>query len=120
MTIKRFNIDEYLEKLEEYLRYQYLENKNMSSWLPERLHDLIYRYEDDLYLDLIITKDGKKIIADEDELLEARKKGEITQSDVESAYNTLKYLEEKYVNNFSELIKLTDYLNERFKNKIKK
>ena len=34
----------------------------------------------------------KKIIADENELLEVRKNGEITQNDVESAYNTLKYL----------------------------
>ncbi len=42
MEIKRFNIDTDLEKLENYLRIQYLENKNMTSWLPERLHDLIY------------------------------------------------------------------------------
>jgi len=45
VIIKRFNIDEYLNKLEEYLRGQYLENKNMTSWLPERLHDLIYRMD---------------------------------------------------------------------------
>lgn len=51
MIIKRFNVKEDLNKLEDYLRNQYLNNKNMTSWLPERLHDLIYRmdtqYEDE-------------------------------------------------------------------------
>ena len=43
MGIKRFNVEEDLKKLEEFLRNQYLENRNMRSWLPERLHDVIYR-----------------------------------------------------------------------------
>ena len=47
-------------------------------------------FEDDLYLDMIITPNGEKIIIDEDELLEARKKEIITQEDVDSAYKTLK------------------------------
>ena len=45
MEVKRFNIDNDLERLEEYLRSQYLENRNMTSWLPERLHDLIFRMD---------------------------------------------------------------------------
>lgn len=45
MKIKKFNLEEDLERLESYLRKQYLENKNMTSWLPERLHDLIYRMD---------------------------------------------------------------------------
>ena len=45
MEIKRFNLNTDLKKLESYLRNQYLENKNMTSWLPERLHDLIYRMD---------------------------------------------------------------------------
>lgn len=45
MEIKKFNIKEDLIKLENYLREQYLNNKNMTSWLPERLHDLIYRMD---------------------------------------------------------------------------
>ena len=53
MQIKRFNIETDLKKLEDYLRGQYLENKNMTSWLPERLHDLIYR------MDTQYTDDGK-------------------------------------------------------------
>jgi len=43
MQIRKFQLDTDLQKLEAYLRNQYLLNKNMSSWLPERLHDLIYR-----------------------------------------------------------------------------
>ena len=45
MEIKRFNLETDLKKLENYLRREYLENKNMTSWLPERLHDLIYRMD---------------------------------------------------------------------------
>lgn len=45
METKRFEIEKDLEKLEDYLRNQYIENRNMTSWLPERLHDLIYRMD---------------------------------------------------------------------------
>lgn len=43
MQIRKFQLDKDLLLLEAYLRNQYFTNKNMSSWLPERLHDLIYR-----------------------------------------------------------------------------
>ena len=43
MQIRKFQPDKDLQLLETYLRNQYFTNKNMSSWLPERLHDLIYR-----------------------------------------------------------------------------
>ncbi len=43
MKIRKFSLDRDLEKLENYLREQYLENGNMTSWLPQRLHDVIYR-----------------------------------------------------------------------------
>lgn len=45
MKIIKFNLEKDLNKLESFLRNQYLENKNMTSWLPERLHDLIYRMD---------------------------------------------------------------------------
>ena len=36
----------YFEKhIEEFLRNQYFENRNMTSWLPERLHDVVYRMD---------------------------------------------------------------------------
>ena len=72
-------------------------------------------YEDDLYLDLIITPKGEKIVVDEDELLSAKENGDITQEDVYGAYKVLEELDEKYVNNIDNLIELTDYLLNRFK-----
>ena len=45
MQTKKFNLEKDLNRLEDFLRKQYLENKNMTSWLPERLHDLIYRMD---------------------------------------------------------------------------
>lgn len=72
-------------------------------------------FEDDLYLDMIITPSGEKIVIDEDELLGARDSGLITQEDVDSAYKTLKELEDKYANNLDELNKLTNCLLSKFK-----
>ena len=43
MQIRKFQLEKDLQHLETYLRNQYAHNKNMSSWLPQRLHDLIYR-----------------------------------------------------------------------------
>jgi len=43
MQIRKFQLDRDLQNLEVFLRNQYAENKNLSSWLPQRLHDLIYR-----------------------------------------------------------------------------
>ncbi len=54
MIIKRFDKDSDLKKLEDYLRKEYLNNNNMSSWLPERLHDLVYR------MDTQYTDEGKE------------------------------------------------------------
>ena len=74
-------------------------------------------FEDDLYLDMIITPNGEKIIIDENELLKALDNGIITKEDVDDAYKTLHYIENKYVNNFEELIKFTNYLYEKMVDK---
>ena len=71
-------------------------------------------YEDDLYLDMIITPEGKEIVIDEDELLEAEKRGIITHEDIESAYKTLEYLKEKFVKDLDNLIKLTNEVKRKF------
>lgn len=67
-------------------------------------------YEDDLYLDLVITPQGNKLVLDEDELKEALSRCEITEEDVTLAYNTLEELDKKYVQNMSELKSLTQFL----------
>lgn len=43
MQIKKFQLARDLPNLEAYLVHQYTVNRNASSWLPERLHDMIYR-----------------------------------------------------------------------------
>ena len=65
-------------------------------------------YEDDLYVDIVITPNGRKEILDEEELMDALNKNEITQNDVELVYETVKLIEDKFVNNFSYLTDLTD------------
>lgn len=74
-------------------------------------------FEDDLYLDMIITPAGEKRVIDENELKEAFNNDEITQEDLDSAYQTLELLENKYVNNLDELVKFTNYLCDKFKSK---
>ena len=79
-------------------------------------------YEDDLYLDMIITPSGKMIVIDEDELISAYNNSIITKDDFDGAYKTLEELKNKYVENFDELLNLTNYLCEQFKsnNKVKR
>lgn len=43
MNIRKFDPEQDLQPLEAYLRDQYRERQDMASWLPQRLHDLIYR-----------------------------------------------------------------------------
>ena len=71
-------------------------------------------YEDDLFLDMIITPNGEKIIIDEDELIDALNKKVIEQNDVDLAYKTIKELEIKYVNDLEYLKQLTNYFCEIF------
>lgn len=76
-------------------------------------------YEDDLYLDMIITPDGQKLVLDEEELIDAFNRGEIMQADVELAYKTLKKLEIMYASDLNNLIKLTNKFCEMFESKTK-
>ena len=71
-------------------------------------------FEDDLYLDMIITPHGKSIVIDEDELLAAEKNGDISHKEVEDAYQTLEYLKTKYVNHLDELKLLTEEVKKCF------
>lgn len=109
MQIKKFNLETDLQKLENYLRNQYLENKNMTSWLPERLHDLIFRM-DTQYTDkgnpkssdyIFIWEENEEIIGcilpDGDAIYISIKKGyeELYKSIVKFAEDNCKPLFEK-------------------------
>lgn len=78
-------------------------NNNLIQWYFDISYNISLEndipYEDDLYLDMIITKEEKELILDEDELFNALNKGKITQKDVNNAYKVLNYLEDKYVSN---------------------
>ena len=45
MQIKKFNMNDDYERVIKFLRYNYIENRNMTSWLPQRFDDLIYRVD---------------------------------------------------------------------------
>ena len=71
-------------------------------------------YEDDLYLDLVITADGKSLVLDEDELLSAYKSKEIDDEDLKLAYSVIDYLEAKFSKDVTYLKDLTDKLNKYY------
>lgn len=68
-------------------------------------------YEDDLYLDMVITPEGEKLILDEDELIAAYNNHEIDSDDLKLAYDVLAYLEEKFAESFTELKDFTEKLD---------
>ena len=71
-------------------------------------------YEDDLFLDMVINPTGQVLIIDEDELLDAKMKGIVTDEDVELAYSTLNHLKDLYGQNLQYLKSLTKHLCELF------
>jgi len=86
-----------------------------NSKLIELYFDMIYEstvkddipYAKDLYLDLAVTPERVKYVLDEDELLEALSKKEITDDDYIMAHNTLNMLDNTYVlneENFNKLV----------------
>ena len=70
-------------------------------------------YEDDLYLDVVVTPKGEIKLLDEDELKEAYGKKEMTKKEYENAYKEAEQLMNKLKNNKDKLQEFTDkYLNQ--------
>lgn len=70
-------------------------------------------YEDDLYLDVVVTPIGEIILLDEDELQTAYNRLEVTKKDYDMAYNEAYQLMKKLENNKDKLEQFTNkYLNE--------
>ena len=57
---------------------------------------------------------GEAFILDEDELLQARESGKITQADVDLAYKVLSKLQETYASDLNRLKELTSRLSDLF------
>lgn len=73
-------------------------------------------YEDDMYLDVVVTPKGDIILLDEDELKEAFDKKEMTKEEYDEAYQIANNLMEKLKDNNESLQKYTDnYLNQFLK-----
>jgi len=102
----------------------YDDKKNLIQWY----FDMIKKsglengipYIEDLYLDLVIKSNGNQIVLDEIELKEVLDKKEITKEEYDMAYSTMSEIKEKYGNNLSELIELTEILYNEFFSLIKK
>lgn len=71
-------------------------------------------FQKDLYLDIVITSDGKKYILDIDELNIALENNNITRDDYNFALKTLKIVERKYADNFKALKKITQKVYDNF------
>ena len=65
-------------------------------------------YEDDLYLDVVVTPSGDIILLDEDELKEAFNRREMTEEEFENAYKEAEQLMNKLKNNKDKLKEYTD------------
>ncbi len=73
-------------------------------------------YEDDLYLDVVVTPNGEVLLLDEDELEEAYNKREMTKEEYENAYKQSEQLMNRLKNNKDKLKKFTEkYLKEMLK-----
>lgn len=70
-------------------------------------------YEDDLYLDVIVTPEGEIILLDEEELKNALDRMEITEKEYEDTYKEANQLMDRLSNKKEELQEFTDkYLKE--------
>lgn len=65
-------------------------------------------YEDDLYLDVVVTSTGEIILLDEDELKDAYNRLEVTKKDYDMAYNEANQLMEKVKSNKDKLEQFTN------------
>ena len=73
-------------------------------------------YEDDMYLDVVVTPSGDVILLDEDELKEAFDRKEMTKDEYDEAYKIAYDLMEKIKNNKDKLQEYTDkYLSDFLK-----
>ena len=71
-------------------------------------------YEDDLYLDVVIVPDGRVHLLDEDELLEAYKKNDISKEEYDLSYRMAKEIMDKMPEKINDLKLFTDDLKNRF------
>ncbi len=109
---------DYLSKIK--LTAIYDENSEIIEWYFDIAREISkdngIPYEDDLYLDVVVTPNGDVTLLDEDELKEAYNKREMTKEEYENAYEQAEKLMNKLKNNKEKLKEFTEkYLKEILK-----
>ena len=74
-------------------------------------------YEDDLYLDVVVTPTGEIILLDEDELQGAYNRLEVNKEEYDMAYNEANQLMKKLENNKNKLKEFTNRYLKEFQDK---
>lgn len=104
------------------LTAMYNENNEIVQWYFDIARSLGKEngipYEDDLYLDVVLTPEGKIILLDEDELQEAFEKYEMTKDEFDEAYKIAYDLMKKLEGKLEKVKNFTDkYLRIMLENK---
>ena len=90
----------------------YDENNKISEWYFDIAREIGKEnglpYEDDMYLDVLVTENGEIILLDEDELKEALDKMQIIKDEFENAYKEAYQLMERLQNKKQKLQSFTD------------
>lgn len=90
----------------------YDENNKISEWYFDIAREIGKEnglpYEDDMYLDVLVTNEGEIILLDEDELKEALDKNQITKDEFENAYKEAYQLMDRLQGKKQELQNFTD------------
>jgi len=90
----------------------YDENNKISEWYFDIAREIGREnglpYEDDMYLDVLVTDTGNIVLLDEDELKDALDKNQITEFEFENAYKEANGLMERLQNKKQELQNFTD------------
>ncbi|WP_055069734.1 DUF402 domain-containing protein [Clostridium massiliamazoniense] len=91
----------------------YDENKYLTEWYVDILKNQGTEengmpYYDDLFLDVVIFRDGSMILLDEDELLEALNNKEITREEYDLAYEEGKKILNRFRDNIDKEVKYTE------------
>ena len=90
----------------------YDQNNKISEWYFDIAREIGKEnglpYEDDMYLDVLVTDTGEIILLDEDELKDALDKKQITEVEFENAYKEAYQLMDRLQNKKQELLNFTD------------
>lgn len=91
----------------------YDENNYLTEWyvdilLGQGVEENGMPYYDDLFLDVIVFRDGSITVVDEDELLEALNNNEITRLEYDFAYSEGKKIIERFRDNINKEVKYTE------------